>query len=692
MELERISKGAVKHSLRSKFLGDWFLHKHNKMISIPVSVATSLFVFDFEKEVEKMDAFKNRSKESINRMIQLLSKVLNQVDDESLRAMLVESGYVTRDSDDIDDLIMEIKKNVTKSFTSSGIPSAIIKDVFANESNVELLSDLRSLEHADISNGIRIVQSLYGKFATSSSVEDIAAYVQSTYSGNSAMKFIQTLYSIFNLSGGATIQARLTYVLNQVIAGTSGETEIVPLKKIIPGIAYEVESLPYMDELTYKDCVTGFFIGLRTVQGFSTEASNMTIQLSDIIESLVAKTDDFLPAIPDALGVGDIKRVQKAMTTYWMMRVIERMSTMQYGSVENRINAIMDSRKYSRNDAFDRTVRESITAASILFESYLDTAAWMRTMSLDQTVHFTDEHPLRRQQFSDLLFTYLDKFKNFDSRLESTRFLNEGAHVINQLSEQFDYTPNYVLDDEDDGGAQKILENPASWQMTEYFQSEVLSGSILDADIPVNFRVFTVAKPIQAMYSISIPSPDIFGSRDLFKRTLGIMPLDFIIKNTNLSKFILKHSDVFIISTERELMLRFSLPLEVAVKMWRGPGMYLSIRDLQSVLIFWDREVAPIYEVTNTSESRYIPPFLTYYPTLLRRSFGITDITGAKPMSDADASLRVLEVKPAKKKSDVAVVDKVQVKPMSADDAVKDKDDKSSSSSDTGDIGEIPKP
>lgn len=659
--IDRISTGEIKHSVRSHFLSNWYLNTNTKMIPVPVSVVTSLFVFDFEKQIEKIGDFKSRSTESLNRMIKLLSNVLQQLDDAGIKRMLIESGYAASDDEELDRLIGTIRSQVIKSFTNSGIPSAIIKDVFASETTVEVLNGLRDITHSDIQLGIEGTKSLYSRFARSASVEEIVSYVQATFAANKSYKFVETLYRLLTLHSGATIQARLSYVMNQVVQGTMGDQPVVVTEEVLPGIAYKVSSLPYVDELTYKDTVTGFMSVLRTIQGFSTDAGNMEIPISDLIENLVFKTKDFLPAIPQELGVGDITRVDRAITHYWIMRVVERLTTFQYGSVETRINGIMDTRKYSRNDAFDRAVRESISIASVIYESYLDVGAWMKNLAMSGDIHYTDIHPVRRKQFSDLMFTYLEDFKNFTSRVEQSAFLSEGAHVINQRLDFVTITPDWFLPDNSDLGSRIFIDTNDIHVKHEYFKSTQLNGNVMDAPFPPTFSYTWLdhVKSVQPYYSLGIAGPDIFSSRDLFRRSLSIFNYDVLMDRTDISRMLERRGQATRVNTLEELAALYQIPFHLATTLWTGKGWYFELNDPSDILLYWDSAVAPVYEYKDPESHFNVPVFLAEYPALMHRATNAGSQQAGKTFASNPETMAVttLEFKNKGKKADMQTKD-----------------------------------
>lgn len=653
----RLSDGRVVYSPKALLASHWFNSIYPKTVSLPVGMTTSLVGFDFKSEFEKMDPLQNRSAASIDRLVKLMGKTLDHLSDEEMEVLLRKHGFKGLKSQEITEIVQQMRMKIRDTFTKSAIPSIVLRDVLRQEGNKNLLQSLGSLGYGDVVGGVALVQELYGKFALSTSLDDVISYVTVNMTSNTAYKYVRSLYNIFQRTPGATIQARMSYVADTILKSTADRT-FVKTEPMLDGIAYEISEIDFMgaDDLTFIDSLVGFFMSMRSVMGLETNTGALSVSMDEFAREMVIGIGEFLPYLPQEFlqqSQPNFLNIQKLITDLWTLRVIERVASDDPGGTEARINNIMDARKYTRQDAYDEMIRESVTISSIMYESFLDVAAMFKDLATNRNVYFDDLTPKKQVQYSTFMFSYLERYKNYNIGTNHPRFLNEAAHVINHGFTFMASEAKWIVKDRYYDGTKRFLVDPNDFSYKELLKSPHVKGHYIDAPMGFDYRLINLAQDYKPSYSLTIAAPDVLASQDVFKIGLGMVPFQQV-KDTGYYRYFLDFCSLEQIMTVEEFMQKFSVPMEIARAAWKGQMLYANFKSLNAVHLFWDSDVAPIYEMREveggeTDGAYRMDPFVAEWPYMIDRVVMTGELkTGRGAIGNAKDSVTVEIQKAAK--------------------------------------------
>jgi len=319
------------------------------------------------------------------------------------------------------------------------------------------------------------------------------------------------------------MQARLSYVVDTIIGGIS-EAPYVKYDDVIPGVLHKISALPHLEEVNYRDVIGGFFVVVRAIMGFATTPTSLKLEVGDFLQNMALGIGNTQMQLPDEISGFDVDKVNNLISILWTMRVIERVATAQFGSVENRIDAIKTVKKYQRQDAFDESMRIGVSIASIAYESLLDVGAMLKHFAQDEKYFYTDIEPKRLRQYNKFVFEHMAQYANTTSPMTHPRFLNEPAHVINHTVNMIVEDFDFVMSDDTLNNAKTFI-SIENFDQIQYFKSHVLQGTAYGDErvMSADFRVLTLATEYMPQYRINLPLPRVM-STDLIKSLSRIMP------------------------------------------------------------------------------------------------------------------------------------------------------------------------
>jgi hypothetical protein len=632
MKTSILSKGAKRKSPQA-IGGEHFLsHLFSQQVSVPVSITNSLVVFDFVKELEISDGLKKMSSKVQARLISVLAQALNTNSHDDIVKMLRDNGFSKESKQRLDALATELRNRLERKILWSGLPTVAIKDVLDEEFVVSSLSDYKTVTLPVLQDAIFLTQEVYGKFAKSVSVDDVATYISDILRSNSAFALARFLHGVFYKRGGASVQARLSYVVENLYSSIYG-SNVISLRSQIPGLVYEIEDVDLFKDFSYADMLGGFFVGLRTIMGFSSSKSNMTVDITNLIQEMNIGIGDTLPHIPKVKGVKtdfDSDRVSREFTKWFIFRLVERVATQQYGSVESRIANIMDVRKYTRDETYDAVIREGLAVISVVFESFLDVTAMFKSLLMESTVYYADVHPLILEKYNQYLFKYLDKYKTFQG-IASThpRFLNESAIAINHNWQLSEHPTEFVLPD-DAYSNKSMITNALDMSVIELFTSRKHSGSNpeIDADLAIDDRLLPLARSFTPMYHATIRGSDMFSDYAALKFGVAVMPYSKLKKmQVPFVRELLKLGRIESILNESEYASFFGVDAITAAKYFNpNEEMYFCFDSVSVVHFFWNADVMPYFEVTIPQPELFrLKPLVTDYPYVVARELFLVE-------------------------------------------------------------------
>lgn len=628
IQLQHASRGKQLSSLPSHFISEWYRDKFNVLVDLPVGTEKALLVFSLQTELKKKEMFQAMSEKTYLSLIQVVSSALGALDDKSMKKAIAQAGLSFADKD-IENIINEVRKEVTKQISGAGIASILVNDVLqAKMSKVEKLTDVN---FSGIIDAISRVQDLYGSFANSSTLASVGEQIQSMFQSVGLIKHVHDVWVTLNRHKSATVKGRLTYALDKMYENTFNET-MVDMETKISGMHYHVNDVRIVKDLKYRQVVCTYFISLRALLGIETAEQDVARKLSELLDHFLLDIPDTLPTLPIELSCtsAEIKAGQAVFSKMWLMNVYEMILTHDDGQLSHQINNVMDARKYTRNDSWDGMIREGITISSIMFGAYIKTGAQFRDWARNEDIYFLEDKNLTynvKVKLNKFVFEAVQGYNTFLA-LEHTRYLHNPAHIVNYQEgvKSASDVQFYVPDDQ-------MSFNKVQWIITPdlmrtlIYKNKIISGTDMDVEITIPRPLLPLAYTINPILGFTLARPGLFAG-EVSAAFLGIQSVENLVKLTNIPGEILRQSELILIKDKTDLADTFDISEEIAEMIFKGPGMYASLARQSTMFITWDFETAPVVEFSAIDPSKRYVPFVARYPYLLTYSNSLPSISG----------------------------------------------------------------
>jgi hypothetical protein len=617
LRLQRASKGDKLNSLTAMFLNGWYKDKFNILVDLPVTTTKTLLVFSIQTELAKREAFRKLSQKSYTALIDVVSSSLGALDDKAMRKAISQAG-LDLDSEAINSVLSDIKKEVSKQITGAGIASILVNDVLsAKMGRVEQIKDI---SFSSIVESVSRVQELYGDFASGASLAVVGEKIKSMMTSVQLIKHVYDIWVTFNRHKSATVKGRLTYALDTLYESTFGRP-MVSLETQAQGMHYHVTSVDLLKNLTYRQVVCTYFVSLRGLLGIEQTEGEVSTKLSDLLDHFLLNTPDQLPTLPKELACtsGEMKEAQSVFARLWLMNVYEMILTHDEGQLSHQINNVMEERKYTRNETWDKMIKEGISISSILFSAYVKTGSQFRDWAKNENIYFSNDptisHNVKRK-LNKFVFEVVQGYNTF-LNMEHTRFLYNPAHIVNyaENSGPGDEIQYFIPDREMRfERAQWIIDE--NLNRTLIYKNQKIQGSDIDVSIDIKRPLLQMATAIKPLLGLTITRPTLFGG-DISTAFLGIQSVDKLMKTTIIPSEILAQSELVLIKDVVDFAQTFDVSEEIAEMCFVEPGMYASLSRQATVFVTWDFETAPVVEFSSVEDSRDYVPFISRYPYLL---------------------------------------------------------------------------
>lgn len=635
LQLKHASHGTQMASLPAMFINDYFADKFNVMVDVPVVTQKTLLVFSIERELEKRKEFASLSKQSYATLIGTVSSALASMDEGATKKAVKKAGVDIPD-DILESVIYEVKKEVTKQISGAGVASILVNDVL--QAKIDRVEPLKDVKFNEILAALSRVQGLYGSFADSESLAKVGEQIQSMFTTEPVFAHVHAMMKTFTQHKSATVKARLTYALDTMYAHTFGES-IMDVETKISGMHYEIKQLNIFKDVKYRQVVCMYFIALRGMMGIGkAEEGESSTDLSSLIDHFIINAPGQMPALPKDLActTAEIKQVQTMFCRMWLLNLYHMILTNNEGQLSHQIHNVMEERKYTRNETWDGMIRDGITIASFIFESFVKTAAQFRDWAKDEKIYFATDNSLPynlRLKLNKFVFQVVDGYNSF-LPMEHPRFLFNPAHIINYSTTTMGaQTIQYFIPDAE------LRFSKAQWIITPeldrtlIYQNKTLSGSNLDVKIDVARPFLPLSQKITPKLGFTLTRPALFGG-DITAAFLGIKSLKSIIEATDIPGEIVRHAELVFIRDKSDLAEHFEIPVEMAEEIFTGAEMYASLEKQSLMFITWDHAVAPVVEFSSLEENRSYVPFVAHWPYLLTYSNKLPSIVGLPGTKD----------------------------------------------------------
>jgi hypothetical protein len=620
---------SIQYGVKNYFLHQYIHDFQNRMVSVPVTVQKSLFVFDFQyllKNKYNIDA----TEERISQLIYLIAATQNKLDDKSLIKSMKEMGLFPasseRESPDDkkgkrDDtfsperIIQDIKQSVVNQMTKSGISTLLYRDIF-NSKESERIS-VGELKIADVVHGIGKCKALYGKFIDSEPSMDVATFLRDSVLTSPIVKFISGLMDITTSTNHPLIQVKMSHVIDQVFKTTYGR-EYVTINPIFPGKCYKLDDIMVPD-ITFADSLGATVLGVRMMMGLPIDISESQINLSSLVEQQVTGIGQLLPQMHAEIGTVDPNHISDFMVREMVKRIIVRVMTGDFGFYESRINNTIERKKYTRDDAVDHIIRKGIQCSSIFMESFFDVIATFKFFATDDTVYFPEINPLKKKQIREFTTKFMDQFSQFSLPLGHPNYYSEPAHVIGHKVDFQASLPEFVMTDNDYDKAPQFVLGDNQDATLRLYSSGVTSGDFFDIeDLKYSQRLLKHASKYEPLYRFNVIYENPVLQSDLVRHAFNLIPLSQII-TLPFANDLLSRGRLEYFSSASDMSFKMHLPIEVADMIFeKGKNdFYLNLTDSSAVTFYMDSRVFDIFMVKPMGDFQYLPSFSMRWPGVL---------------------------------------------------------------------------
>lgn len=635
----RVSRGRVLITPKASFLNYWFTGPYTQSVPAPVSLTTSLFLFDFEREIDKQAVFMNRSKASIERVSKLVGAAMGNVPEEEIRGYIKSMGV----SDEVvDTAVKNVKDGILTALSKSSLSQLVVKDLLDSQASINLLSDITQPNFQQISDAVASIQNLYAKFCMSEPLADVSTYISSHLFTNPVVRLARSLHVMFSQTPGPTTLVRASYIHEQIYKGIWG-TEPINMRAIIPGRVYETTGVNQVQDLSFSEAISGMMLGLRTIMGLPSQAGSLTLPISDFVQQSVTGIGELQPFLPAELSTDTLEFTQEQFTKIWLHFLVQRVIQNDEGLLAGRFTNVIDARKYGRDDSVDRSIREAVSVSSILFSAFLDASAYFTNLAKSKDFWWTSIHPTKRERLSEFVFKFLGQFNTFRTGATHPRFLNEAAHVINHDTTlgRETFVPDFIVSDPARRSATDFFVDVKDFSYSQYLKSRLISGSILDAPIDVDIRLLSLTRIQDPIYAFEVPIPEIISSSEALQLSTRFLAIDKLVNRTAISEHILNRSEIVYFADAKELALRLSIPYDLAVgQIGEQGGTFVDFGLSRTMLVFWNPDVAPVYEENTVDPSMFVAPFIAQYPYLVTSNISSTGTINPSMFKSDSASYK----------------------------------------------------
>jgi len=619
-QIDKQSSGTPLITLQHAMASDWLNNVHTNTVSIPASMGSTMFLFSLKEEFKRMAAFKKVSDDTLEYVVGLVARGAGLLDANAIEGILKEAKINLKDGGKgvVEGIISGLQKTLINEAGGNFILETILDDQLVD---LEDLS-LTKVNFESIEQMIKASQDLFSKYANIDSVAELTKFTTSAIAPNELYRVTSVINSILNKTPGPTTRASLAYVVNQ-IRDESGLEKMYPLKSVIEGKVYKISPENKYASVRYQDLLAALIIGIRTVQGISTEEGDATMTLSKVVEHMVTGVGDVQPFIPTEAGDVDMGAAKEILLDRFRYYLIRRLAMRDPGSYMSSIDSIKEYKKYDKIHSINKSHLNIIESTSYVVSAFYDSVAWCKSILTDTNISLPGLHPLKMKKVTAFVYQSLDKYKAFTLSSDNPRFMNEPAHVMNH-SVDFNYNmPEYVVPY---GSAnvldERYFEDETSGEIRQWFRTTLMAGTYMDMNTEILPSLFSRMNVVMPYYFHTVPSPEIIKTYPIFAQMMSVYKgSSFLGKlDSRYRQWIKEMFDNEYISSVHELRAWSGLPLDVLGEIYSRASDYFKIREMSSMHIIVDFQDAPLYEMGKIYEDREdIPVAYAPYPFVSKR-------------------------------------------------------------------------
>lgn len=631
-KIEVLSKGSVRHSMKELIVRDYFHRIFPTMIDIPVSTTHEMVVFSIVSEMDRIEELRSTPREALDSLIKIVIRAVSSLEDNQSIEMAINAAVndenlnLPETAGDggqgiIKRVTLEVQKELIKQISGAGLSSILIKDIF-NSAQASKFSFDQKFSFSDIIKSVQSVQDLYASYANSASLAEVTAASEKLLVDDLLGAHYHKIYSTLRDHRSPVVKARASYVLDQLLSAANAKP-ILEYKTNIPGHEIEILDVPDIENLSQASMLNVYFLCLRNVMRMDPTTFTDDQRFEQLVQHFIMNVPSMLPGLPASLTVPE-DQLTSALATFtkiFRYEIYLSLSQGNYGTLAHTFSTMISERKYAKADNWDWMLSQTADISSLIFETFLKVANRFRTWALDDNIIKRDTisiNTTRQKAIVNFVFSINDNY-TFPISIDNPRYLLSPHHLINYGGDDFNagITVNWHI-------PTAQLNQRRDWFLREdfarfnIFRQPTISGydTIAKYDIPHEMLPFAV-KLDQIYYYSEVQTPMLPGG-DLSASLKGIIPLSKAMDHSSVPDLMYSKGTFVYARDASDLSHLFSLPMSLAVSIFKGPEMYLDLRGSNVMMLVWGSANFPRYEVTESKENSWILPFVAQWPELIR--------------------------------------------------------------------------
>lgn len=466
--------------------------------------------------------------------------------------------------------------------------------------NLESVSDIISL--------VNRLQSLYGFFAHGSSISSVAEYIVEHLKSSPLFEYVRCQIDFYNHSAYPIVQKDRAEVRHEIVSQLATLSSanrpdnavsdvLRPLyarrwlvdnsstvlstglrssnndsySRYISSLLYPQDDFVQFEDVTY---VQLWNLYLKLKRGWmNIHDSHSSISIDEIIRAVRHKRDPLLyPRFPAGIDATDSRHAEILFLRYFFKILLDKCFVITPGFYSSKIRGIMDDRKYLRDEKFESLLASTLETGSVIIDAYADAVQYIKGI-IDSDI--IDWHIDSRDKADlDKFLSSVDEVgKTYTLPADHPRALFElanlnGAPFVLNVS-----VPSYVVPDgvsrnlrwlfssDESSTVAHLMTNRESGTWFGFSHSEQLSYQ----------RALRWARHWTPIYMVTSDIADNYNWLSDVDAIFKILNFAQIARS-GLSDFYFSIGSLTVFSRIEELIMRFNISVETALRIFRNIG------------------------------------------------------------------------------------------------------------------------
>ena len=471
---------------------------------------------------------------------------------------------------------------------------------------VKLMTNLESID--DIISLVNRLQSLYGFFAHGSSISSVAEYIVEHLKSSVLFEYVRCQIDFYNHSAYPIVQKDRAEVRHEIISQlatlSSAEKDnnevsdvlrplyarrwlvdnsstvlstglrsnnASPYSTFISSLLYPQEDFVQFDDITY---VQLWNLYLKLKRGWmNIHDSHSSISVEEIVRAVRHKRDPLLyPRFPAGIDATDSRSAEVLFLRYFFKTLLDKCFVITPGFYSSKIRGIMDDRKYLRDEKFESLLSSTLETGSVIIDAFADAVQYLKGI-IDSDI--IDWHIDSRDK-SDL-----DKFlasvdevgKTYTLPADHPRALFELANLNGAPFTLNASIPSFVVPDGVSRNLRWLFSNDES-STTAHLMTSRESGTWFGFSHSEQLSYQRALRWARNWTPIYMVTSDIADNYNWLSDVDAIFKiLNFAqIARSGLSDFYFSIGSLTVFSRIEELIMRFNISVETALRIFRNIG------------------------------------------------------------------------------------------------------------------------